>query len=104
MPLVDKLLRLAVAGARRRHRIGFGGGRNAAIRNALAASGTCAASAVGGGSGSRRMRARIRRLRSLVFALGGRMIDVMVASIVTLGRERYRTKHNCRREEALNWS
>lgn len=49
------------------------------------------------------MRACIRRLRSLVFALGGRMIDVMVVPIVTLGRERYRTKHNRRREQPFNW-
>jgi len=51
---------------------------------------------VDGRSGSRRMRAC--RLRSLVFALGGSMINVMVTPIVVLPRERYRAKHNRRRD------
>ena len=46
---------------------------------------------------SRRMRSRIRGRRSLVFRLQWRMVNVMVAPIITLCRKRRRENHNgCR--------
>ena len=98
------LLRLTILRSKRRHGIGFGTRGSAMVRRTLNAGGVSIVSSVAGVCGSRGMRAGIRRLRSLVFALGRRVIGVMVAPFVTLCRERHRTKHNHRRDKAFNCS
>jgi len=98
------LLRLTILRSKRRHGIGFGTRGSAMVRRTLNAGGVSIVSSAAGVCGSRGMRAGIRRLRSLVFALDGRVIGVMVAPVVTLCGERHRTKHNRHRNKPLHWS
>ena len=98
------LLRLSLGRIRRRYR-GRLGVRHRAMNGSALRAGCAGAvpGAIRGGRG-RRVHMRIGGLRSLVFRLRRRMIQVMVASVVTLGRQRGRDEQHRRDNEHSSWA